>query len=411
MTRNKIPGQDELIELLLKRQSELNALLEITRAINKNTSTPLLVQMLEVILKNYLNVGRFRFLTEKNGTFGYTSKYGGKPEPIALLELFCTKLSKTRTPTVITERHDPVLKKYRYFIPFYHKSKVVACALIGEFDTSGEMLDNDLNFIQALINVIVVALENKKLLKERLQSARYQREMELAAEVQNMLVPIRSHKDETVQIGATYLPHNEIGGDYFDFIRLNKDEFLWCIADVSGKGISAALLMANFQAGLRAWATVDNDVSRVVQKLNKIVVDNTRGERFITLFVARYNQRTRQLNYVNAGHNPPVLFSNGKAEMLKDGTTMLGIFEDLPFVNEGVLKVEPDSLIFNYTDGLMDYELKNNQYWKDEHLLNFVSANGHLQPDDFNKVLMVHLQQVIRGKAIDDITLLTLRIF
>ena len=97
--------------------------------------------------------------------------------------------------------------------------------------------------------------------------------------------------------------------------------------------------------------------------------------------------------------------------MLKDGTTMLGIFEELPFINEGIVDIEPDSLIFNYTDGLMDYELKHNQYWKDEHLINFVNQNGQLNPDDFNKALMRHLQQVVKGKAIDDITLLTLRIF
>ncbi|NCD69288.1 PP2C family protein-serine/threonine phosphatase [Mucilaginibacter agri] len=404
-------GEDELIRLLLKRQSELNSLLEVTRAINKNTSTPVLIQMLEVILKNYLQVGKLRFLVEKNGSFVCVAKYGGETENTAALVRSCQRLNKIKSPMILTSHRDPILKEYHYFIPFHHKNKPLAYALIGDFNTSGDMVSNDLNFIQTLINVIVVALENKKLFRERLQTERFQREMELAVEVQNMLIPLRLHKDKAVEIGAKYLPHQDIGGDYFDFIRLNDHQFLWCIADVSGKGISAALLMANFQASLRAWAGVETDLGTVVERLNKIVIKNTKGERFITLFVAKYDEETRTLDYINAGHNPPILWSDGAVSSLGLGTTMLGVFEDLPFVNQGEVVIEPGSLIFNYTDGLMDYELKNDTHWKDEQLQEFVMANGHLTPDRFNQTIMDHLNLVIKGKAIDDITLLTLRIF
>ncbi|MCJ8210871.1 serine/threonine-protein phosphatase [Mucilaginibacter sp. RS28] len=404
-------GEDELIRLLLKRQSELNSLLEVTRAINKNTATPVLLQMLEVILKNYLQVGKLRFLVEKNGSFICVAKFGGEFENANHIAKSCQKLKKIKAPLALTNHPDRILSNYHYFIPFYHKNKALAYALIGDFNTTGDMLSNDLNFIQTLINVIVVALENKRLFRERLQAERFQREMELAVEVQNMLIPVRLHKDTAVEIGAKYLPHQDIGGDYFDFIRLNEKEILWCIADVSGKGISAALLMANFQASLRAWATVENDLSTVIEKLNQIVVRNTKGERFITLFLAKYNEQTRKLNYINAGHNPSILYANGNAKPLQLGTTMLGIFDELPFINQGEMDVEPGTLIINYTDGLMDYELKNDAAWKEEHLIDFVIRNGELNPDRFNQLLMDHLNLVIRGKPIDDITLLTLRIF
>src|SRR6185503_6106103 len=185
------------------------------------------------------------------------------------------------------------------------------------------------------INVIVVALENKKLFKERLEAERFQREMELAAEVQNMLIPLKVYKDHSVEVSARYIPHQNIGGDYFDFIRLNKHEILWCIADVSGKGISAALLMANFQASLRAWAAVEDDLTNIVDRLNQSVAKKTKGERFITLFVAKYNERTRKLNFINAGHNPSILYHDGEAVPLKLGTTMIGAFDELPFINQG----------------------------------------------------------------------------
>jgi sigma-B regulation protein RsbU (phosphoserine phosphatase) len=395
---------------LLKRQSELNSLLEVTRAINKNTPTPTLIQMLEVILKNYLQVGKFRFLIEKSGAYSCISKYGGNIESPLTLNNTWGHLNKIKSPAPLMDHTDKVLCQYNYFIPIYHKNKALAFALIGDFNTSGDMLNNDLNFIQTLINVIVVALENKKLFRERLQAERFQREMELAVEVQNMLIPLREHKEEGVEVGAKYLPHQDIGGDYFDFFRLNENEFLWCIADVSGKGISAALLMANFQASLHGLAAIEDELTTVVERLNKIVIRNTKGERFITLFLAKYNEKTRKLNYINAGHTPTILYSEGGAVPLKLGTTMIGAFEELPFLNEGEIDVEPGSLLFNYTDGLMDHESQNLKNWDEDKLLEFVIAHGELTPDEFNESLMNYINTVIKGKPIDDITLLTLRI-
>jgi sigma-B regulation protein RsbU (phosphoserine phosphatase) len=408
---NDRSGEDELIRLLLKRQSELNSLLEVTRAINKNTATAVLIQMLEVILKNYLQIGKFRFLIQQDKSFNCISKYGGVVEAASTLHRACTVLNKFKVPTSVSSHTNSILKQYDYFIPFYHKSKAIAFALIGDFNTTPDMISNDLNFIQTLINVILVALENKKLFKERLQSERFQREMELAVEVQNMLVPVRIHKDAGVEIDARYLPHQNIGGDYFDFIRLSEHEFLWCIADVSGKGISAALLMANFQASLHAWSTVENDLVNIVERLNKIVLNNTKGERFITLFLAKYDEKTRLLNYINAGHNPSILYSKGEAVPLKLGTTMLGVFEELPFINQGEIDIDPGSLLFNYTDGLMDYEYQGTKTWNEDKLMKFLLQHGEQSPDHFNQDLLDHLKVVTKDKPIDDITLLTLRIF
>jgi sigma-B regulation protein RsbU (phosphoserine phosphatase) len=403
-------SEDELIRLLLKRQSELNSLLEVTRAINKNTSTQVLVEMLEVILKNYLAVGTLRFLIEKFGSYAAVSKYGGEFEGNAILYKSCKKLNKFKLPTRLTDHKDPILATYDYFIPSYHKSKLLAFALVGDFNTTEEMVDNDLAFIQTLMNVIVVALENKKLFRERIEAERFQREMELAVEVQNMLIPQRLHMETGVEIGSRYLPHQNIGGDYFDFMRLNEKEFLWCIADVSGKGISAALLMANFQASLRAWATVEDNLTALIERLNQIVLKITKGEKFITLFLAKYNEETRRMDYINAGHNPSILYLNGQSATLQLGTTMIGVFDELPFLNQGQVDIEPGTLIFNYTDGLLDYEPEDAKVWNEDILMEFLLENGDLHPDKFNQKLLNESSMLVKSKPIDDITLLTLRI-
>ena len=404
-------GEDDLIRLLLKRQSELNSLLEITRAINKNTATPVLIQMLEVICRNYLQIGRLRFLVEDEGNYVCIAKYGGDFELTGDLHKACREFGNLQDPIPVTGYTNSLLAAYTYFIPLYQNSKPVAYVLIGDFYSQPQMLNNDLNFIQTLINVVLVGLENKKLFKERLQSERFKREMELAGEVQNMLIPVRKYTDEHIELNARYLPHQNVGGDYFDLIRISEDEYVWCIADVSGKGMSAALLMANFQASLRAWTSVEDDLTNIVERLNKIVVKNTKGEKFITLFLARYNKNTRKLNYINAGHNPAILYSGGEAVELKLGTTMIGVFDELPFINQGELDIDANTLIFNYTDGLMDYEPDVSKHWNTDRLKHLIEKNSKLKPEALNHALLDYVDQHILSSPIDDITLLALKIF
>ena len=243
-----------------------------------------------------------------------------------------------------------------------------------------------------------------------MQRERMQRDMELASEVQSMLVPLKLPRSDTFEVAATYLPHQNIGGDYFDFIRLNKDEFLWCIADVSGKGVSAALLMANLQASLRAWASVENNLDKVIRKLNDLVTSNTKGERFITLFLGRYNELTREMEFVNAGHNSPILVSDGQVRYLKEGTTMLGIFDELPFVNTGKLSLQQNSLVFNYTDGLIESPDEEVFIMEDE-LVHYLKLHRHLSVEEINKNILSDIQNQYKAKMnSDDITLLTLKV-
>ncbi len=399
--------EDELIRLLLKRQAELNALLEITQAINKNASTIVLIDMLEVIMKDYLHVGKFRFLTEMEGRFKCISYYGGEFEQHKVLINSCKGLGKFKGPVSVSLYENNVLNNYDYFIPVFQKNKMLAFALIGDFKTTAQMMGNDLNFIQTLTNVILVALENKKLFKKRIEAERFQREMELAGDVQQMLIPITIYNEPGIEVSARYLPHQNIGGDYYDFIRLNEHEFLWCIADVSGKGVSAALLMANLQASLRAWASVEDDLPTIIEKLNDVIIKTTKGEKFITMFLGKFNQQTRKLTYINAGHNPTIVYNNGYITELKLGTTIIGVLDKLPFINMGEMLLQEPFMIFNYTDGLIEYDQESNN-WNEKKLSEYVKNYGKLKPDQFNTKILEHVNRLVKGKPIDDITLLTI---
>lgn len=395
---------------MLKRQAELNSLLEITQAININSPSSVLFEMLEVILNVHLKIGEIRLLIKEGDHFYCATRFGGEFENAKTLQQTCQALIDFRNITSLKSQDDPLLNKYEYFVPVFHNQELLAFVLIGGFDIRQNLLSSDLNFIQTLINVIVVALENKKLLKERVGRERLQRDMELAVEVQSMLIPRRLPKTGAVEVGATYLPNENIGGDYFDFIKLGTHEYLWCIADASGKGVSAALLMANLQASLRAWASVERNLVKLTERLNEIVYSNTNGERFVTLFLGLYNEQTRELQYVNAGHNPSVLIMDGKVKFLKEGTTIIGAFDILPVINLGREILTSGSIVFNYTDGLV--ESPNEEvYISDQELVSHLLESSHLEVDILNENILRSIQILNSAKMnSDDITLLTIRV-
>jgi sigma-B regulation protein RsbU (phosphoserine phosphatase) len=162
--------------------------------------------------------------------------------------------------------------------------------------------------------------------------------------------------NEFLVINGFYYPHYEVGGDYYDCIRLSDTKTGFCIADVSGKGISAALLMSNFQASLRALFTHDIELPSLIHKLNSFTVVNAAGEKFITFFVARYDHSNGILEYINAGHNPPVLFDTVTWQVIHLHSLCVGIgmIDEIPPVKEAVLNISNNSKIVCYTDGLSD---------------------------------------------------------
>jgi sigma-B regulation protein RsbU (phosphoserine phosphatase) len=177
-----------------------------------------------------------------------------------------------------------------------------------------------------------------------------------------MLIPDNSQMPKNPKIIVTgfYFPHYEVGGDYYDCIKLSETKTGFCIADVSGKGISAAILMSNFQASLRALFTHEIKLESLINKLNSIVTVNAAGEKFITFFIARYDHESGVLEYINAAHNPPVLYNTvtGEIRHLRPSCVGLGMLDEIPLVEKSEIGIKDYSKIVCYTDGLS--ELKGN---------------------------------------------------
>lgn len=337
---------------------KLRSLLNITQAINENLTQKQLLEKYEELLTKDLNIGKvlvFKYADSwrcilKSGEVGASyENINVKKDLIPINEI-----------SFITSSSNIPLNDFDIVIPVINKGTPMAFVIIGDIK-EGEGVSptiKHLNFIQTLSNIIIVAIENIRLFKESLKQEALRKELELASKMQNLLIPNLDNlpRNSKIHVTAFYHPHFEVGGDYYDYLELSKDEFGFCISDVSGKGMSAALLMSNFQANLRALFTHEISLAALVEKLNERVMHAADGEKFITLFIGKFNYKTRELEYINAGHNPPILYQKKKKDllMLNKGCVGIGMLDEIPMIRKGSITIEENTKILCYTDGLIE---------------------------------------------------------
>jgi sigma-B regulation protein RsbU (phosphoserine phosphatase) len=335
---------------------KLDSLLDITLSINANLPTEDLLSKYEYILRHNLGIGKI-LIFKHSGTWECLLN-GGFSKHFETIDVESRLLGITEiafvTPDLGFEGVDII-------VPVYNNNVHLAFVFIGDIDEEGEGMSpvlKHLNFIQTISSIIIVAIENIRLFNESLRQEALKKELELAARMQKMLIPDNSQmpKNPKIIVNGFYYPHYEVGGDYYDCIRLSETKTGFCIADVSGKGISAAILMSNFQASLRALLTGDIELTALIIKLNSIIVANASGEKFITFFVARYDHESGVLEYINAAHNPPVLYNTVTKEIrhLKAVCVGIGMLDEIPVVEKSEIVIKDYSKIVCYTDGLSE---------------------------------------------------------
>ena len=390
---------------------KLNALLAITQAINENLPQEELLKRYEKLLKEDLNIGKILIFMFDSASWMCLLSSGVKEK--SSLNLNVEKdLLKYLEITFVTSKSIAVDEPFDIIIPVFNNNKPLAYVLIGDIEEEGEGVSptiKHLHFIQTLSNIIIVAIENMRLFQESLRQIAMKKELELASRMQSMLIPKVQDlpKNDKIWITAFYHPHLDVGGDYYDVINLSDVEVGFCIADVSGKGISAALLMSNFQANLRAMFTSEIELPKLVVKLNDCVMKSANGEKFITLFVSKYNYLTKELEYINAGHNHPILYESisKKLVFLKEGCVGMGMLEELPSVKKGLIKVKEVTKLLCYTDGLVelmdDKEVEFGTNVLEQHISNKLNIKESIDS-------IIADQHILSGnKAIfDDITIL-----
>jgi phosphoserine phosphatase RsbU/P len=397
-------------ELHLK-QLQINNLLSITQAINSNHSAAEIFLMYHNFLDFTMSIKKMALYFLEDDKWQCVCNIGLTDEVAAI---DATDILKDfRRMMNVTQKDHPLLEHFDNNIPVFHKYNPIAHVLLGGFDEKEDRY-NKIQFITALTNVIAVAIENKRLFKRQIEQERLTQEMQLAKQMQLSLVPSKMPKGTKYEVASVYLPHLSVGGDLYDFVQFdNKERLICCIADIAGKGLAAALLMANFQANLRSIIRRRGTPDAFIRMLNKAIYRITEGDRYITFFIAEFDQRTRMLRYINAGHTPPFLYSNGNIEALTEGCTFLGWMEEIPMdIGIGEVHIPDDALLVCFTDGITDVCNPVGTLFSEEGLSSFITQTGMCNAADFNQKLLAHLNDFrVKEDYTDDFTLVTLRLF
>lgn len=406
-------NMDLLARDLSLKQLQINRLLELTQAINNNFSAEQLFDIYKSILNWVMRIKKMVcYIPNDTTNIWECAAHIGVSDALAQQDV-SEELLQYRRMTNLFDSEDPIVSQFDIIIPVYHKEEPIAYTLLGDLEGDEEMYEL-IQFITTITNIIAVAIENKRLFKRQIEQERLKKEIEVAQNVQQMLIPNQLPSNERYELSSIYMPHRGVGGDYFDYIPFGDNEFAFCIGDISGKGVGAALLMANFQANLRTAVEQRLEKNEFIQYLNTRLLDITKGEKFITFFYAEYCMDKRTLRYVNAGHNPPLLVYVKTKEVipLDKGCTILGMFDYIPHIEIGELTIKDEAMIVTYTDGITDLQNAEDEYFTIEILEQFAKANADLSARDFNTLLRDFMEDFKEDRPFpDDLSLLTCKIW
>lgn len=231
-------------------------------------------------------------------------------------------------------------------------------------------------------------------------------EMQQAREIQQNLLPKNIPQIPGFQIAGTWEPARAVGGDYYDVIQLTDTKAALCIADVSGKGISAALLMANVQAAVRAFATETVSPAEVCGRLNSVLCTNTATDKFVTMFYSVLDAPSGLLHFTNAGHLRPIVVShNGSVARLENDGALLGIFPEWRYEVSTVRLATGDTLVL-FTDGITEAEAANGEEFGEERLVDWLVSSRQLRSDILQLRLLAEVKKFSNHALADDATLI-----
>jgi sigma-B regulation protein RsbU (phosphoserine phosphatase) len=293
-------------------------------------------------------------------------------------------------------------------VPLHLKQTILGVIYVDNHLQAGIFSHDDLDLLVSIAASAAVAIENARLYQVAVEKGRLERELQVARAVQSSLLPQETPALPGVEIGAWWLPAREVSGDYYDYLKTNNGSLIVVIADVSDKGMPAALLMALTRSTVRACLTGASSLALGIANANRLLAADAANGMFVTLFCAEISPHG-EVTYVNAGHNPPLLVTAGGIVELRRSGTALGLFEDATYSQRQVQLAPGDFIVF-YTDGVTDAMDPAGAEFGKERLLALVQAQRLVAASALAGAVAAALQAFTAGApAADDITLVVVR--
>ncbi|MCX8054059.1 MAG: PP2C family protein-serine/threonine phosphatase [Ignavibacteria bacterium] len=402
-------------KLKAERHSQmLSTVFEISRDFSHLLSREKIVKMLSYHLMGQLMVNRFALLQRiSENNYEVLINRFNNSENISRIEIigenqFVNVLEKAEFPHNIAE----LFPKAELLVPMIVQGETKGLLIVGPTYNSAPYDETKKLFITAIANTTITALENERLFQEELAKKAIESELAYALEIQKNLLPKVAPNIPNYSIYGRSIPSRQVGGDYFDYIMIDEYQLLVSIADVSGKGLPAALLMANFQSALRILASLELELNELVEKLNSLVYSNTSPDKFITFFVGKLDLSSNKFTYINAGHNPPMLYRNTtkEIELLRKGGLLLGCLDKVFNYEVGEIEFSEEDILVMFTDGVSEAQNKHGEEFTEAKLESIVKAyhkyNAELLVE---KIISEVEEHSFKSSYYDDITIVGLK--
>lgn len=357
-----------------RKIQELNTLFEVGTEFNTVLNKESLIRLLIFSVMGQIGVNRYFLCVEEEcGMKVVAEKLDGKYHPDV-----CEYAPRVVKPTLVEGMTARSEVKWRsrlegmgiqVVIPLQIQNQTKGLLALGGKLNKDRYSQKDIEFLTSLGNLAMISLDNIRLFEQAIEKQRMEDELKIAREIQKGLLPAELPRIPMFDIAAENISSKQVGGDYYDVIRLSDHHFVVAIGDVSGKGTPASLLMASLQATIRALVPLGLSLSELTRRVNDLICDNTSGGRFITFFWGILDTESMLFRYVNAGHNPPMLIRpDSSVELLDKGGLILGITKTNISYAEGEVRLGRGDLILLYTDGVNESMNSQNVEFGDERL-------------------------------------------
>ena len=295
-------------------------------------------------------------------------------------------------------------------VPLWNNREIIGVIYADRISLLDQFGEDDLRMMTLLSNLAAVKIENARAIEQAIEVEKFQKELALAAQIQKDFLPKKNPPCENFDISGTNIPCNQVGGDYYDFISIDPCRLAIIIADVSGKGMSAALLMASLRAALIAEVGPQLRLEKMAVKLNGFVHSSSSSNRFITFFFCELDMGTGVLRYVNAGHNPPIVIAkDGEVTRLDPTGFCLGMFPSVTYEVNQVTLDKGDMAVL-YTDGITDARNKDNGEFGEENLIGLLKKNVKKPASEIVGKVTTELSSFTAGvEPFDDMTVIVLK--